>query len=256
MLIHSSQSASDQNNSTICGLGTGSKRYRQFLAAAICDACTDKSRKRPLLLYGYPRTPKNPMAKERQYFEVFPHGGLSGPALVWANKDPILEATGLTNALLPFYGHKFVETLRITFDRRTSRGKLADVRFFGFNLWWVSDRLKQVLERVDPEGFAFVATEVDYSKFPEPGPDYWLCDPVRRLDCIDDENSEFTLYGEVDFKAYDALIDIKIRPEVVGDAHAFRLVHGGDRLIVDDILVNALKTEKIRAWRLKPLQKD
>jgi hypothetical protein len=131
----------------------------------------------------------------------------------------------------------------------------VDAYTYAFNLWWVSDRLKQVLEQVDPGGFAFVATEVDYSKFLEPGPAYWLCDPVRRLDCIDDEHSEFTLYGGVDYKVYRALIDIKMRPEVVGDAHAFRLVHGGEMLIVDDILVNALKTEKIRAWRFEPLQK-
>jgi hypothetical protein len=197
------------------------------------------------------------MSTEREYFEVFPHGGLSGsPPLVWVNEETVMSATGLTNRLLPFYGLKFVETPKITFDRRTKRGKLVDVYFFGFNLWWVSDRLKQALERVDPGGFAFVAIEVDYSKFPEPGPTYWLCDPVRRLDGIDDEHSEFTLQSQVDFKAYDALIDIKMRPEVVGNAHAFRLAHGGDRLIVDDILVNALKTEKILAWRFKPLQKD
>lgn len=196
------------------------------------------------------------MPNERQYFQVFPHGGLNGPPLVWVNKDSIKEATGLPNELLPFYGYKFVETPKITFDRRVSRGKLVDVYFFGFNLWWVSDRLKQALERVDPGAFAFEAVEVDYSKFPEPGPTYWLCDPVRRLDCIDEERSEFTLYGEIDFKVYDALIDIKMRPEVVGDAHAFRLVHGGDRLIVDNILVSALKTEKIKAWLFKPLQKD
>jgi hypothetical protein len=207
--------------------------------------------------HAQPRTSKKtPMSTERKFFQVFPDTGLTGsPPLVWVNKDTIRSATGDSDFKAPFRGLKFVETPKITFDRRVKRGKLVDVYFFGFNLWWVSDRLKQVLEQVDPGGFAFVATEVDYSKFPEPGPAYWLCDPVRRLDCIDEEHSEFTLQSQVDFKAYDALIDIKMRPEVVGDAHAFRLVHGGNRLIVDDILVHALKTKKIRAWCFDAIQK-
>jgi hypothetical protein len=199
---------------------------------------------------------KTPMSTERKYFEVIPDVGLSGPPLVWVNESTIMSATGLPDQLSPFYGHKFVETPKITFDRRAKRGKLVDVYIYAFNLWWVSDRLKQALERVDPGAFAFLPTEVDYGHFPEPGPAYWLCDPVRRLDCIDDDHSEFTLQSQVDFKAYRALIDIKMRPEVVGDAHAFRLVHGGARLVVDDILVNALKTEKIRAWHFDAIQKD
>ncbi|MGQ0597919.1 imm11 family protein [Aquabacterium sp.] len=83
---------------------------------------------------------------------------------------------------------------------------------------------------------------------------YWLCDLVRQLDCIDDAKSKVAFQTQVDSKAYDLLIDVKIRADEVNDAHAFRLVHQHNTWIVDDILVQAMTAAKIRAWRFEPIQ--
>ena len=56
-------------------------------------------------------------------------------------------------------------------------------------------------------------------------------------------------------KAY-PLIDVKMRPDFVGSAHAFRLKYASLMLIVDDIVVDALKAEKIRGFSFEPIQKQ
>jgi hypothetical protein len=96
---------------------------------------------------------------------------------------------------------------------------------------------------------------VDYSNFDEPGPGYWFCYIVRVLDCIDDERSRVTYYEDSPFKAYRALIDVKMRPEVVGDAHAFRLTRATLTQVVDDVFVKAIKAHKIRGIRFIDIQK-
>lgn len=176
----------------------------------------------------------------------------SAPLLVWVNEQQ-MRVGFRPNSQLPFTGLNVQMAPQITFDRRKKRGKLIDA-WPALGMWFVSDRLKQLLEQIDPQAFEFVATQVDYSKFDEPGPAYWLCNLTRQLDCIDDEKSKVTFQTQVDFKAYDLLIDVKMRPEVVGDAHAFRLVHQHTTWIVDDILVQAMTAAKIRAWRFEPLE--
>ncbi len=191
--------------------------------------------------------------QERKYFEIYPDMNLSSaPPLVWVNERE-MKGDYRSDACLPFWGLPLADIPQITFDQRKKRGKLIDA-WPVFGMWFVSDRLKQLLEQLDPQAFEFAATQVDYSKFEEPGPAYWLCNLVRQLDCIDDEKSKFTLYNEVDFKAYKALINIKMHAEVVGDAHAFRLVHKNSTWIVDDVFLQAMTAAKIRAWRFAPIQ--
>jgi len=156
---------------------------------------------------------------------------------------------------LPFYGLDISEAPQIAFERKKGGCKLIDAYpALLMNQWFVSDRLKQLLEQLDPQAFIFVAAQVDYSNFDEQGPAYWLCHLTRMLDCIDDENSKVTYQTQVNFKAYRSLIDIKMRPDVVGDSHAFRLVHKTGTEIVGDVFVQAMKAAKIRAWRFGPLQ--
>ena len=76
-------------------------------------------------------------------------------------------------------------------------------------IWLVADRVKTLFERIDPEAFAFVRAEVDYSNFDKLGPGFWFCDVIRMLDCVDEERSRLTYYDNVPFKAYKALIDVK-----------------------------------------------
>jgi len=201
------------------------------------------------------RKGKHVTNQQRKYFEIHPDMNLSSaPPVVWVNERE-MKRDYRSDVFLPFWGLPLAHVPQISFDRRRKRGNLIDA-WPVFGMWFVSDRLKTLLEQVDPHAFEFVATQVDYNKFEEPGPAYWLCNLARQLDCIDDENSQFTLYNEVNFKAYRALINIKMHADVVGDAHAFRLVHKSSAWIVDDVFMQAMTGAKIRAWRFEPIQKD
>lgn len=191
--------------------------------------------------------------QERKYFRIYPDMSFSSaPLLVWVNEQQ-MRVGFRPSRQLPFLGVNLQTAPFITFDRRKKRGKLIDA-WPVLGMWFVSERLKQLLEQIDPQAFEFAATQVDYSTFDEPGPAYWLCNLARQLDCIDDEKSKVTFQTQVDFKAYDLLIDVKMRPEVIGDAHAFRLVHMHGAQLVDDILVQAMTAAKMRAWRFEPIQ--
>jgi hypothetical protein len=122
--------------------------------------------------------------------------------------------------------------------------------------WLVSDRLKTLLERIDSEAFVFQQSKVDYSNFPQPGPDFWFCYFMRQLDCVDEEHSVIRYYDNVPgVKAYDALLDVRMRPEVVGSAHAFRLKYANSKSIIDDVIVAAIEAENILGIEFKPIQK-
>lgn len=172
----------------------------------------------------------------------------------WVNESEQME--GFCPATeQPFYGVNFTEPPRITFARSRKLSALRDAEPVTLCIWLISDRLKQLLERLDPEAFAFQKVIVDYSKFPEPGPAYWFVYIMRMLDCVDEERSVIRYQDDVPgIKNYLGLVDVKMRPEVVRSAHAFRLIYAETRLIVDDIVVDALRAEKIRGFRFKPIQ--
>jgi hypothetical protein len=191
---------------------------------------------------------------ERKYFQLTCDFAPTAPLRTWANEKKLMEWFP-GDSKLPFHGLQFSEPPKIAFDRKKRRGALLDAYPIPLSIWLVSDRLKSLLEELDPAAFVFVRAEVDYSNFDEPGPGYWFCDFVRMLDCIDDERSRVTYYEDAPFKAYRALIDVKMRPEVVGDAHAFRLTRADLTQVVDDVFVKAIKAHKIRGIRFIDIQK-
>ncbi|MGA7956225.1 MAG: DUF1629 domain-containing protein, partial [Xanthobacteraceae bacterium] len=79
---------------------------------------------------------------------------------------------------------------------------------------------------------------------------------MRVLDCVDEEHSTIGYQQSIEWKVYVRLIDVKMRPDVVGSAHAFRLKYASLTLIVDDIVVDTLKAEKIRGFSFEPIQKQ
>ena len=178
------------------------------------------------------------------------------PMRNWVNQNEQMKGYH-PDAREPFCGLQFSEPPRIKFDRKGRRGALPDADTSGLSATWlVSDRLKGLLEQIDPEAFVFQRAEVDYGDFSEPGPGYWFCYFMRELDCVDEEHSVIRYFDHVPgIKAYDALLDIKMRPEAVGSAHAFRLKHDHSRSIVDDVIVAAVKVEKIRGFEFKPIQR-
>ena len=113
-----------------------------------------------------------------------------------------------------------------------------------------------LLQRLDPEAFVFQKVEVDYGNFPQGGPDFWFFEIVRVLDCVDEEHSQIVYQDNLPgIKNYRALIDVRMRSEIVGSAHAFRLKYAIGKLIVDDVIVAALNAEKIRGFEFEPVQK-
>lgn len=97
--------------------------------------------------------------------------------------------------------------------------------------WLVSDRLRQVMEAVDPVAFAFAETDyclADGSK----GPVYFLCDVVRTVDALDEEASQLNIVLSDDYesgKYYDLTGDVRLafKRDVLGSAHVFRLPFNG-----------------------------
>ena len=160
---------------------------------------------------------------ERKYCQLDIDMGLpDAPLQVWVNEKRLRE-NFLADRNQPFLGLVFSEPPKIAFDREDRKGKLRDVYYIMLGIWLVTDRVKTLFESIDNDGYAFVKADVDYSNFDKTGQGFWFCDIVRSLDCIDEQKSEITYHGDVSFKQYKTLIDIKMLPDIVGRAHAFRL---------------------------------
>ncbi|WP_416391028.1 DUF1629 domain-containing protein [Alloalcanivorax xenomutans] len=193
---------------------------------------------------------------ERQYFELDSDMSLAAkPWYIWVNEDEMTEKWVPTREL-PFGGLDVSVPLIMKFDKKKPIKSLRDAYIVHPSMWMVNGRLRELLESIDPEAFVFASIDMDYSNFDEPGPQFWLCDLVRFLDCVDEERSTIKCQEGIPMKNYIRLIDVEMKPEIIGDAHAFRLTHSPLIQIVDDVLVDALKKEKIRAFSFKPIKRQ
>jgi hypothetical protein len=194
------------------------------------------------------------VAPERTYHELGVNFGLpESPLQVWLNEDHLRKGF-LADSSKNFLGLIFSEPPRIAFDREERPGPLLDAYPIMLGIWLVSDRLKALFERIDPDSFAFVQAEVDYSNFEEPGPGFWFCDIVRTLDCVDEKNSKILYHENVSQTSYRRLIDVKMLTEAIGTAHAFRLKKQSHTQIVDDLIADAIKYEDIKGFRFVTIQ--
>ena len=118
--------------------------------------------------------------------------------------------------------------------------------------WLVSERLRQVMEAVDPDAFVFSDTDyrlADGSK----GPTYFLCDVIRTLDALDEEASMLNIVISDDYeggKHYSLAGGTRLafKSSVLGSSHVFRLAfHGGvfcDRVFKDAVAAAGIVTAK------------
>ena len=105
--------------------------------------------------------------------------------------------------------------------------------------WFISDRMKATIERVDPDGFAFLQCKVQLRDGSE-GPVHWLCDIVRVLDAVDHENSDVEIRTADDASKYYRFSGtIRFRSDVVGSAHIFRLEYLRSTWACDEVLRRA-----------------
>jgi Protein of unknown function (DUF1629) len=130
---------------------------------------------------------------------------------------------------------------------------------FYFNVpnWIVSDRARRMFKELDGAAFEFEEAHVTHGKdsVMALGP-YWRMDIYRVLDCIDDAASivEGGPSGlDPSIFQYIRLIDIRMKPEVLGNAHAFR-VRQGYGPIFDSVIVDEIRSRKYRGMAFTPLQ--
>lgn len=191
----------------------------------------------------------------RRFYRLWDDLKLPGkPWHVWQNEAELMREWPGDHAK-PFLGLVFSEPPRIAFDKKVPPARLRDAySILATGVWLVSDRLRQVMTELDPGAFVFEPTEVDYGNLDEPGPGFWFCDTRRWLDCVDEERSELTYYDNVPFKSYRKLIDVRMKLDVVGEAHAFRLQHAPGIQIVDDVAVAAFHAAGIKGYSYESLQ--
>ncbi len=110
---------------------------------------------------------------------------------------------------------------------KANEKQLYDAYDFG-SFWVVSDTLWAMLGEIDPSGFDGVLARTEFSDG-APGPNYWLLDLVRFVDCYDISRSVAVnpLFvsegGTADFAADGHIF----KADAIGDAQFFRMsLHG------------------------------
>jgi len=121
------------------------------------------------------------------------------------------------------------ETPRLRYDSRI--GDMPNDMHSGFKDYWlVSEPLKQVLQSVDPDGFAFVRCSFLLEDGSE-APSHYLCEVVRMLDAIDEAASTVkVLTGYPNGKYYSLAggANLAFKNDVIGDAHVFRTPYSSE----------------------------
>lgn len=182
--------------------------------------------------------------KKGEFFQLQPDAtrGGKGHGVIFENEQELLTPPRLI--LQPKTGGfpPLRETPRLVYNPR--EGVLPEDLEGGMSGYWlVSERLRQVMEAVDPEAFVFAKTDyrlADGSK----GPTYFLCDVVRTVDALDEDASTLDLVISDEFeegKYYGLTGEVRLafKRDVLGSAHVFRLpFHGGvfcDRIFKDAV---------------------
>ena len=120
--------------------------------------------------------------------------------------------------------------------------------------WFVSERMKSVLQAADPDAFAFLPCDVR-SPGGAPQPTRWLCDVVRVLDALDEDQSETTnRIADDGSKYYGGIFNSKLvfREGLVGSAHVFRLTFYDTAFICDQEFAMACKAAGLKGMSFGP----
>ncbi|MCT8357355.1 DUF1629 domain-containing protein [Xanthomonas citri pv. anacardii] len=189
--------------------------------------------------------------KKGEFFHLQPdvRRGGKGHGVVFENRDALLTPPRLI--LKPKDGGfpALREIPRLIYH--PSEGVLPEDLEGGFSGYWlVSERLRRVMEMVDPAAFEFAETDYrldDGSK----GPNVYLCDVVRTLDALDEDAShlDIKVSDEYEDGKYYSLAGgsrLAFKRDVLGSAHVFRLpFHGG--VFCDRVFKDAVKAAGIGA---------
>lgn len=122
--------------------------------------------------------------------------------------------------------------------------------------WFISDRMKSVLQGVDPEAFAFLQCDV---RTPDgnDAPVRWLCDVIRILDALDEGRSTAEIgTAESGRKVYHFGYDATLlfNESVVGTSHIFRMKYREPTIVCDDQIKQACKSAKLTGISFRPVE--
>lgn len=188
--------------------------------------------------------------EKRRIFYVFGPdvtGGEPGHGLFFENEDKLRIPPRLIVRPQDGGFPALSERPRIVFDRK--RGKPPrDLEGGMSGYWFVSGRLKQVLEKADPEGLSFV--ECDYI-LPDgsKGPVHFLCDVTREIDALDLVRSKVKIltYKEAPGVQYFSIAgvvggaELRFNADLVGSAPVFVQPRLGANPICDSTIREACK---------------
>jgi Protein of unknown function (DUF1629) len=124
--------------------------------------------------------------------------------------------------------------------------------------WFISDKMKSILQALDPEAFAFLECHV-LSPDGQERPVRWLCGVVRVLDALDEEKSEASArwYGKQlvcaakdGSKFYNPSHEaLFFKESVVGNCHIFMMKYDIWSVICDEEMRQACKSAQLSGIR-------
>lgn len=196
-------------------------------------------------MVGSPPKRRQIKAKERKFYVVGIGGFRTAPACEIEN---LAALTGGRQVLIPPRERGFVpfpEPPRLVIDKSLGRAPADWELFHDYRL--VSERMKNLLERLDPKGVCFVRCETRYQDGPT-APPYWLCDIVRVLDAVDEAKSVLEIkYPTPDRKVCNLskTSSLIFKEDSVGAAHIFRL-RFYPMVVCDQVLKDACKEAGIK----------
>jgi Protein of unknown function (DUF1629) len=190
-------------------------------------------------------------AKSRKFYIVARSRGTRGSGFELLNDRALFQ--GGPPIFVPPPGRRgfrdYPETPVFLSDARLGRTDRDFEEYCGY--WFISDRTKAVLDRVDSAAFAFLKCRVQLPDGTD-GPVRWLCDVVPVLDALDEEKSKIAIRTAGDgSKVYNFFggENLVFREDAVGPHHVFRMMFFDAKIIGDEEMRLACKAGDITGVR-------
>ncbi|TWB02115.1 imm11 family protein [Bradyrhizobium stylosanthis] len=193
---------------------------------------------------------RRPRARKRRFYQIGPDFRIRGGPGFWVENESVLPP--YEESRLP------ASTPRVPYVFDKSVGSRPYDLELCYNWWLISDRTKEVFERLDPEAFVFVPCDMRLPRGRYDGPNYWLCDVVRVLDALDESQSRLIIgirddirYLDHGQKYYEFIYGGKLvfREAAIGSARIFRMAFNEATIVCDQELKDACKSAGLkRIW--------
>jgi hypothetical protein len=172
--------------------------------------------------------PKRVRAPKRigAYFQLGPTYSGGSHGLELENRDKLITPPRVL--LGPGSGQKhgfpaFPEIPRFRPEKKRYDRPPKDLEEFNF-YWIISQRFRDVLEKIDAAGVSFADCEVFHISGRPVEPKHYLCDVIREVDALDETASKVGYEVIEDVRYYTLAGDpeVSFKREALGDAHIFR----------------------------------